>query len=113
MFRTLATVYYKDLSAVVVVFDKSSQQSFESTEYFFKGLKENIKDKIITMLIGNKSDLDSVVSTDQGYETALKLDAIYLDVSAKTNESIENIFLVIASWVLRNPDDETIVLFNS
>ena len=65
------------------------------------------------MLLGSKSDLDSVVTTDQGLEAAIRLGAIYLEASAKTNESIENVFLVIAAWALRVQDKEEIVLFKS
>ena len=41
------------------------------------------------MLLGNKSDLESVVSTEQGYEAASKMGALHLEVSARNNENLK------------------------
>ena len=53
------------------------------------------------MLLGNKSDLEPVVSTEQGHEAALCSGAIYLEVSAKYNQNIDNIFEVIAAEIIQ------------
>ena len=54
------------------------------------------------ILLGNKSDVDPVVSTDQGRELALKFGAFYLEVSAKNDYNIDFIFEVIVAMKILN-----------
>ena len=87
---------------IIIVFDKSSQDSFNKAEEFYQEAVRLASDKAVFMLVGNKSDLESVVSTEQGHEAALSLGALYLEVSAKSNHNLENVFEVIAAQIIKN-----------
>ena len=100
IFRPLVPHFYKIASGIIIVFDKSSQESLNLVEHFYKEAKNHAKNNPIFILIGNKSDLEPVVSTDEGHEAALRLGALYIELSAKNNENIEYIFEMIAAQII-------------
>ena len=53
------------------------------------------------MILENKSDLNSIVTTKQGLEIASRLETLYSEVSAKSNYNIENAFEMITAEALR------------
>ena len=80
---------YRSSSVIIIFIDKSSQESFIRSEEYLKEAKDNASENTVFVLLGNKSDLQPVVSTDQGHEAAFNFGALYSDVSAKNNENIE------------------------
>lgn len=55
-FRHIARIYYKDVSAVVLVFDIADDDSFASMEFWLEDLKKYAPEKVIKILVGNKLD---------------------------------------------------------
>ena len=53
------------------------------------------------MLLGNKTDLESVVSSEQGLEAAHKFGALYSEISVKDNRNIDLIFEVFATHIAK------------
>ena len=99
-FKSITATFYKSSSGLIFVFDKSSQESLKLSEQYCEEAKKSASENAVFMIIGNKSDLKPVVSTDQGHEVALRFGAIYLEVSVKYNHNIGNIFEVITSQIL-------------
>ena len=99
-YRAITSAYFKGLSAIIAVLDKSSQGSLDSCESYIKQAKDNADEKTVFMVMGNKSDLENVVLSEQGQELAFKFGAIYSEVSAKKNENIENSIRILATEVL-------------
>ena len=62
---------------------------------------------LVLVLVGNKSDnyLKEVVTNDEGKALAKEINAIYLRTSAKSNISIDEIFINIGKKFI-NPDYE-------
>ena len=98
----MASTFFIVSSAVIVVLDRSSNESLAACESFYNQAKENASEKTVFMVLGNKSDLGCVVSTEQGHEFALRCGAIYLEGSAKNNDNIGSAFEIVAAEVLRN-----------
>ena len=94
-------MYYAGSFVVIVVFDKSSMESFISSELYIEEAKYLADERSTFIVLGNKSDLESVVSFEQGHEFALRYGALYAEVSAKTGENIENCFLLITEELLK------------
>jgi GTPase SAR1 family protein len=88
--------YYRGAQVVVLVFDKSSVESFTSLDTFYNQSREKVDENTSTILVGNKTDLQPVISTEQGQSAARRFNAIYLEVSALTGENINNLFEVAA-----------------
>ena len=80
---------------ILVVYDITIKDSFTHTEHWVNETKDLKREDAIFVLIGNKIDLESqrVVSTKEGEDFATEKGFIFHEVSAKTGEGIENLFL--------------------
>ena len=56
-YKSLASMYYRGAAAALVVYDITSQDSFERAKYWVKELLMNSNDNIVIALTGNKCDL--------------------------------------------------------
>lgn len=79
--------------SLIIIFDKSSYQSYSEVEKFYMFYKESqFKFYIV---VGYTNDLEDVCF-DEGRELALGLDAIYFEVALKDKNKYEIIFELIA-----------------
>ena len=85
----------------MILFDKSSQDSFDQCEQYYKEAKDHACPNLVFMLLGNKTDLESVVSSEQGLEAAHKFGALYSEISVKDNRNIDLIFEVFATHIAK------------
>lgn len=56
-FRSITRAYYRGSIAALMVFDLSSQITFESLSHWLREVKTHSHNKLRLCLIGNKSDL--------------------------------------------------------
>ena len=92
-FRSLVPVYCRTANAALVVFDITSQDSYNRVEEWINILKELGDEKRIIFVIGNKMDLveDYVaVDLEKVKEEMKTLGYPCFFVSAKTGEGIDN-----------------------
>ena len=74
-FRSMASLYYKDAVAAILVYDVSNKESLESLDYWVTELKNNVDNtNFIISLAGNKCDLSNEVKT-VSYNDGLPLEA--------------------------------------
>lgn len=57
-FRSMAPMYYRGSSAALIVYDITSLQSFLDVKTWIEELRRNMKDDLIMMIVGAKSDLE-------------------------------------------------------
>jgi GTPase SAR1 family protein len=97
--------YYKGASAALIVYDVTREESFLNLDNEHKLissfsfiLEDFIKGDIITMIVGNKIDLEEkrVVSKQRGLEYAESKKIAFYEVSAKEGTNINLIFTRIA-----------------
>lgn len=115
-YHSLAPMYYRGAQAAVVVYDVTSQDSFERAQRWISELRDQASKDIVIALAGNKVDLcqdtsaggDQEQSTEnaqntrravereeaQAYSNENKL--IFYETSAKTGEMVHDLFLQIA-----------------
>lgn len=96
-FHKITTSYYKGAQGIMLVYDLSSQKSFDNTEYWIKKIKENATANVQVALIGNKSDLRSsgkgnCVDMEQGKELALRFGVPFCETSAKDSSNVNYSF---------------------
>jgi GTPase SAR1 family protein len=85
----------------VVVFDRANRQTFEGVEFWMEGVKNQVDQKAIFLLLGNKSDLQPVVSTEEAQDLAEKHGMRYIETSALNNHQISMAFeLIIREFAL-------------
>ena len=89
-FKSMSTNTVKGAQGIVLVFDITKKETFESLPNWIKETK-NIKDNIPIVLFGNKCDLleESVVDNDEAMKFAKDNEMDYFETSAKQNINIE------------------------
>lgn len=93
-YRALAPLYYRDCDAALLIFDMTKKESFDRVEKWISEL-QNRCSNIKISICGNKSDLidDFQISENQIKDMAIKQDATYFIISAKTGENVEECYM--------------------
>ena len=100
-YKTLAPLYYRGASVILIVYDISNRDSFVIgvkdwvSELIGKGL-----DDAHWVLVGNKYDLAPTkreVQEAEASEYAKTIGAVFYETSAKTGHNVNNVFNDIAS----------------
>ena len=83
----MSSALYKNAHAAIVTYDITVIESFESLESWVNELKESSDQNIPLLVLGNKKDLEDqrIVSTQKGEDFSEKIDAFFMEVSAKDN----------------------------
>ncbi|TNV75885.1 hypothetical protein FGO68_gene9052 [Halteria grandinella] len=110
-FRHIARMYYKDICGVLLCFDLTDEDSFKNLNFWLTDLQKHAPEKVCKMLLGNKADLcttDQVrkVPYDVAAQYALDNGMQYFEVSAKTNENINEAFLQLTIDINRTQSQQ-------
>eukprot|EP01040_Poterioochromonas_malhamensis_P010309 gene10308-11211_t len=109
-FRSLLSSYLIGSNLVLIVFDVTNRESFESVRNFHHPLAQTCTNAIIA-LVANKIDLmkSRVVSTQEAQDLASDLGiAHYFEVSAKENSvMVQKMFedLGVVLWIIRKASE--------
>ncbi|KAG7764322.1 hypothetical protein KL931_004844 [Ogataea haglerorum] len=97
-YRSLASMYYRNAQAALVVFDITQELSLDKAKYWIKELQKQANSDIVIALVGNKLDLEEErkISKDEAQAFANELGLMYAEVSAKTGENVKDCFRDIA-----------------
>ena len=106
-FRTLTSSYYRGAHGVVLVYDVTRIDSFESLENWLKEVQmysPGNGESVVKLLVGNKCDLDRKVGKEQADAWARSQGMLFLEASAKTRLGIRQVFMEVVKKMLENPD---------
>eukprot|EP01098_Paradermamoeba_levis_P015441 TRINITY_DN786_c0_g2_i1.p1 TRINITY_DN786_c0_g2~~TRINITY_DN786_c0_g2_i1.p1 ORF type:complete len:192 (-),score=59.53 TRINITY_DN786_c0_g2_i1:51-626(-) len=100
-FRTLTSSYYRNADAIIIVYDITNKDSFADVEGY---IKEGIRYGAATsekIIVGNKRDRESerAVAISEGEALAQKHKYPFFETSAKSGESIDDLFITITKNV--------------
>ncbi|KAK3067094.1 GTP-binding protein [Teratosphaeriaceae sp. CCFEE 6253] len=97
-FRTITTAYYRGAMGILLVYDVTDEKSFNNIRTWFSNVEQHASEGVNKMLIGNKCDWEEkrAVSTQQGQALADELGIPFMEVSAKSNISVEKAFFSLA-----------------
>lgn len=101
-FRAITQSYYKRADVIVLVYDISDSESFESIPEWLSGVEEKAEG-VDRFLIGNKSDCaeaDRKIQAHLGKKFAEDNDMPFLETSAKNGNNIHELFMEIAKMHL-------------
>jgi len=101
-FRALAKSYYRGAVGALLVYDITNYDSFKNIKKWLKEVKDYADSHLVTLLIGNKSDLEEsrAVKTEEGAELAESQGLGFVETSAKNNLNIEDAFTRLVSQVV-------------
>ena len=93
-FRTLTSGFYRGGHGILMVYDMTSRESFDNLKYWMKEIIQYSTNDPVIILISNKSDLKEkrTVSSLEGLSYAREQGAMYIEVSAKSNQGVKQAF---------------------
>ncbi|WP_457557773.1 Rab family GTPase [Candidatus Harpocratesius sp.] len=102
-YRKLRKLYLEGSQGALVVFDVTSQASFDALEDWIESLIEIRGKEVPMIIIGNKIDLESdrVISEEQALEYSKKYNTDVLFTSAATGEKVEDSFKDLIMTIVR------------
>ena len=100
-------MYYRGAQAAIVVFNVTSQGSFEGAKSWVKELQRKAPPELVIAIVGNKCDLtDRKVNPEEAREFAASIknsltnaEAFYMETSAKNNVCVADVFQEVAKRV--------------
>ena len=95
-FRSLIPMYIREAQIILIIYDISDRNSFESIPNWIHEVNEVINKEVVFALIGNKIDLEDKrkVTYEEGKKLAEKNNFVFQEVSAKSGKNFENLFEV-------------------
>lgn len=115
-FKSITKIYYRGAHVIIFVYDITDIISFENIPKWIKETEQIAPESCIKILVGNKCDVDEQISSSI-YQTNKKReiskeDALqmvkkyefvgYYETSAKINKGIDNFFLEIGNYYVKN-----------
>ena len=107
-FKGLGEGYYIDTDAVIIMFDVTSQKSYEFAEREGRNIKENFlnpyEPQIPFVVCGNKCDKQVRKVKSRNITLHRLLACNYFDISVKTNYNFEKPFLTLIRHLMHHDD---------
>lgn len=109
-FAVLTKSFFRNAEGVMLAFDVSSRQSFESqfhteTSFWLQQVMENAKENTKKMLIATKADLEWAVSPMEAQRLADQYSMPFLITSALTNSNVQEAFISFGELILLHRRD--------
>jgi Ras-related protein Rab-1A len=100
-FRTITSSYYRGAHGIIVVYDVTDKESFESVSHWLREIERYASESVNRLIVGNKCDLEESrqVSTEEGQRQANELKLGFLETSAKNSTNVEEAFTTMARSV--------------
>lgn len=102
-FRTITSAYYRGADGIIMVYDVTSQESFDHVNDWLKEVNRYASEGTCKLLVGNKSDRseEKVVTKEQAKEFADDIGVPFLETSAKSAANVEEAFLTMAGELIK------------
>jgi small GTP-binding protein len=110
-FRNLYSNYYRCAHGIAIVYDVTSQHSFDTISNWIESISENAPKASVRVLIANKVDMFNhrVITEQQGKEIAANYKLAYFESSAKDGTGVFEAFDYLAHKIIclgHNSEDE-------
>jgi Ras-related protein Rab-11A len=101
-YRAITRQYYNDANGILLIYDITSRDSFDSITLWVNEIKNNSPADAILFLVGNKTDLNKqrVISYQEGKNKAEELGISFSEVSAKNGDNILLLFENISESIM-------------
>jgi len=103
-FKTITQAYYRGAMGIILVYDVTDKKSLENIRYWMSNIATHANQNVRKLLVGNKIDMNKEVSTEEAKAVSDELKIPFIEVSAKTNERVQDAFQLIGQEIVRNID---------
>jgi small GTP-binding protein len=91
-FRALAPMYYRGAHVAVLVFAVDVPDSLTKLSFWLNALRKDTQTNPAIIIAGNKIDLPRKVSLEEGEAFAERMEATYVECSAKLRNGVPELF---------------------
>ena len=93
MYRSLVQGFYRNTSLAIIVYDVNNPKSFEGLEVWLKDLRQQTEQEIPIFIVGNKSDMEKKVPTEDAkiFSTSNRT-KYFAECSARSGYNVKEIF---------------------
>ena len=106
-YRSITKNFYRNADGILFVFDVTREDTFAHIKDWLISSDECDKD-FKKIIVGNKIDLERVVSKEKVENFGKSKNMKCYEVSAKTGEGLDNVFQAIAELILEGKSEEEI-----
>ncbi|KAH0570275.1 Rab1a [Spironucleus salmonicida] len=101
-FRTITQTYYRGSHGIMMVYDVTNRDSFESVEMWMREVNVHAGADVTKLLVGTKIDKEGrQVSVEEGQNLASKLNIKFIETSSLTGDNVEQAFSDLAIEILK------------
>ena len=103
-FRSITRSYYREAAGVIVVFDLTNLQSYESLAQWIDDVEYYCSENKTVIVCGNKLDLNNIrVKSFEEIACFCKgKNIVYLETSSKSGENVDILFRTLAELIYDN-----------
>lgn len=99
-FRSITSAYYRGASGIMVCYDITNYESFDSIKTWINDIQQYADENIPIIIVGNKlEDKHRHISKLYGEQCAKEYGADFIEVSAKDGTNINTAFNIIADKI--------------
>ena len=107
-YRTITNAYYKGADGIIVTFDMTNRESFQSIDGWLQEVEKHSGNDVSIMVFANKSDCtDEIVVTDQEireFEESHKIPVV--KTSAKEGTGVDESFLELTKKLIVKKNEQ-------
>jgi Ras-related protein Rab-1A len=102
-FRTITSAYYRGADGIIMVYDVTSQESFDHVNDWLNEVNRYASESTCKLLVGNKNDRQDKREglSEQAKHFSDELGIPFLETSAKSAHNVEEAFLTMASELIK------------
>ncbi|KAF2068909.1 hypothetical protein CYY_009770 [Polysphondylium violaceum] len=103
-FKTITTSYYRGAHGLIIVYDITSMESFNSIKRWLIDVDRFASPSVLKLIVGNKCDLSAkrVVDFKVAKKFADELNIPIMETSAKDSTAIDEAFIKLASDIKKS-----------
>mmetsp|Transcript_15401 Transcript_15401/g.22881 ORF Transcript_15401/g.22881 Transcript_15401/m.22881 type:complete len:210 (-) Transcript_15401:178-807(-) len=99
-YASMMKTYYRRAKGAILVYDVTSQPSFDSLEIWRKNLEANADPNCIAIVAGNKCDIEGAVDSKEAEAYSAEKGMGFMLTSAKTALNVDALFEQVARNIL-------------
>ncbi|XP_078392269.1 ras-related protein Rab-11A-like [Cetorhinus maximus] len=100
-YRAITSAYYRGAVGALLVYDIAKHLTYESVERWLNELLDHADNKLVVMLVGNKTDLSEIraVPVEEAKSFAEKHEMLFMETSALDSTNVELAFQTVITEI--------------